>query len=86
MPRLKHPKVVSRKLGKHQAWGLFDGKIHIDERLRGKRKLEILIHEYLHFLDFNKPEEKVDLEGRKIADFLWRQGARFIDNETKLPT
>lgn len=85
MPKFRHPKVVVRRLGKHRAWGLFDGEIHIDERLRGKRKMEILIHEYLHFLDYEKPEEKVDLEARKITDYLWRQGARFADNETHLP-
>ena len=85
MPRFRHPRVVIRKLGKHKSWGLFDGEIHIEQRLKGRRKMEILIHEYLHFLDYDKPEEIVDLEARKITDFLWGQGVRIVEKEEKLP-
>lgn len=47
--------------------------------------MEILIHEYLHFLDYDKPEERVDLEARKITDFLWGQGVRIVEKEEELP-
>ena len=39
-------KIIYRKLGKEQAYGISssDGVIEIDERLKGKKMMEILIH------------------------------------------
>lgn len=78
----KLPKVIFRKLGKHRAWGYYHkDKIHIDERLTGKQELEILIHEFTHFLDEEKSEDDVRRESRKLTEFLWSQGYRKVDNK-----
>jgi len=46
----KLPRVIYKKMGKH--WGLFHptrNLIEIDSRLRGKKEMEISIHELLHW-------------------------------------
>ena len=78
----KLPKVIYRKLGKHRAWGYYHkDKIHIDERLTGKQELEILIHEFEHWLHEENSEEQVRKDSRKLTEFLWSQGYRKVDNK-----
>ncbi len=45
-------RIKYRKLGKENAYGVAhsDGLIEIDERLKGKKHLEIIVHETLHLL------------------------------------
>ena len=78
----KPPKVRERKLGRHHAIGLChpDGLIEIDERLRGKARLDILIHEYLHHIHPTATEAYVDHTASKLAEFLWSQRVRIIDS------
>lgn len=78
-PRL--PPVIERKLGRHKADGLCwdDGTIEIDPRLKGKRRLETLIHEMLHHRNPHWIEEKVETEGEILARFLWKHGIRTLD-------
>lgn len=75
-------KVVYRKLGKEKAWGqahVDDKTIEIDPRLKGRKKIEILIHEALHILNPEMSETKVVDQGRRIANVLWKQGYRQVD-------
>lgn len=75
-------KVVYRKLGKEKAWGqahVDTNTIEIDPRLRGRKKMEILIHEALHILNPEMSETKVLEQGRKIANLLWKQHFRQVD-------
>lgn len=79
-------KVVYRKLGKERADGQahIDSKtIEIDPRLKGRRKMEVLIHEALHILNPEFSETKVIEQGRKIANILWKQHFRQVDNTVK---
>lgn len=79
-------KVVYRKLGKEKAWGqahIDDNTIEIDPRLRGRRKMEILIHEALHILNPEMSETKVLEQGRRIANLLWKQHFRQVDLHQK---
>jgi hypothetical protein len=80
---MKHPKVIVTKLGKQGAWGLYDGKIYIDPRLKGKARLECLVHEYLHHLCPEMTEEAVTDKGRRLADFLHKNHVRIIEPENK---
>lgn len=56
MARKRKPKIVERKLGKEQAWGIatfhYDERkrntIEIDPRLSARRHLEVMCHESLH--------------------------------------
>lgn len=81
MKKPKHPKVIYRKLGREQAYGLYTsgGPIEIDTRAKGQTLLRVLIHEYLHHLHPEWTEEKVDEMSTILADFLWKQDYRKID-------
>ena len=84
MPRYKHPKVIERKLGKERADGIMNyehGIIYIDVRLRGKRKLGTMIHEFTHYRHPDWTEDMVLLEELRLTDFLWKHGFRFVDNK-----
>lgn len=43
--------------------------------------MEIIIHECLHILDWDKQEADVEREAVVIAKTLWKQGYRFTDNQ-----
>lgn len=82
-PRLK---VQERKLGRENALGLAwkgSGLIELDPRLKGRQRLEVLVHESLHHLFIDASEETVDATGRKIAALLWAQGYRRVDVHDK---
>jgi len=81
----KLPKVIIRKLGKEQAHGIYDGvgTIEIDERLKGKKLLEIYAHEALHAIQPSLSEEEVIKVSRFLTEFLWRENYRKIDNHEK---
>lgn len=77
-------KVIYRKLGKERAIGLAyceDRIIHIDSRLKGQHKLEILCHELLHCMQPKWAEDKVIGNARELSKHLWNQGLRFIEEE-----
>jgi hypothetical protein len=74
-----HPKVIHRKLGRERADGLyFDNVIEIDPSLPPLRYMIVLIHEYLHHIQPEWSEEKVDAEGEALGRFLWKQGYRKV--------
>ena len=80
----KQPKVVFKKLGKEKAWGrYFSDKnlIEIDERLKGKKLLEIYVHEFLHHLFPNFSEDEIVRLGRELTEYLWKHNYRKIDNQ-----
>jgi hypothetical protein len=80
-------KVVYRKLGKEKAWGqahIDSNTIEVDPRLKGRKKMEILIHEAIHLLNPEMSETKVLEQGRKIANLLWKQNFRQVDLTSKL--
>lgn len=77
----KKIRVRYRKLGKENAYGMADDKkriIDIDERLTGKKQLEILIHEADHIICPEWSEEKVKSHSKELAEVLWSQGFRKI--------
>lgn len=77
--------VKKRKLGRHKALGLAhgDGQIEIDERLRGKHHMRILIHEFLHEWEWALPEEVVDKLSTDMARFLHKHNARMIEGDAR---
>lgn len=83
---MKHPRVYFRKLGRERA----DGQavelgrkkyIEIDPTIRGKRLLEVFIHERLHFIFPELNEEGVENAALTLSDFLWKHNYRQMDNE-----
>ena len=82
-PKPKHPKVVIKKLGREKAWGTYcDNEIEIDPRTKGKARLEVLVHEYLHHLDPSATEATVTRNAKLLADFLHKNHVRITEPES----
>jgi hypothetical protein len=80
-------KVKYRRLGKQNALGLSyeDGLIEIDSRLRGKKHLEILIHEAVHYLLPEMTEEGVIRLSVGLTHLLWSEGYRRCEMDESKP-
>ena len=80
-------KIIYRKLGKDQANGISssDGVIEIDERLKGKKHCEILIHEILHLLNPKDDEKTIIRKSVTLTKILWKEGYRRIDDTNDEP-
>lgn len=88
MPKRRRIKVVYKKLGRANAWGLADDTnrvVELDERLKGKKHLEILTHEVIHLLLPDASEEEVEEISINLTNILWREGYRRIDNSAEDP-
>ena len=80
-------KIIYRKLGKEQAYGISssDGVIEIDQRLKGKKHMEILIHEILHLLNPKDDEKTIIRKSVTLTKILWAENYRRIDNTNDEP-
>lgn len=80
-------KIIYRKLGKEQAYGISssDGVIEIDSRLKGKKHLEICIHEMYHLLNPKDSEATVIKKSIILTKILWQEGYRRVDDTIDLP-
>jgi hypothetical protein len=82
----KKVKVYYRKLGKEKAWGYcFDDHIVIDPTLRGKKHMEIFLHELLHFVCPELSEEEVIKKSIMMTNTMWADGYRKADHDTSQP-
>lgn len=78
--------ITYKKLGREKAYGLADDfEVVIDSRLKGKKHLEILIHECLHYLYPKASEEEVIEKSIKLTKTLWHEGYRRTDNNEQTP-
>jgi hypothetical protein len=80
-------KIIYRKLGKEQAYGISssDGVIEIDQRLKGKKHMEILIHEVLHLLNPKDDEKTIIRKSVTLTKILWKEGYRRVDDSNDEP-
>lgn len=80
-------KIKYKKLGKEKVWGLADseGIIYLDTRLKGKKHLEILIHETLHLLYPEDSEELIVEKSISLTNLIWSQRYRRIEDDQKEP-
>lgn len=88
MARRRKIKIVYKKLGREKLWGqahVDEWTIEVDERLRGKKKIEILIHEAQHILFPEKDEDYIAWALAVITRMLWSQNIREIDNCNDTP-
>lgn len=78
-------RIKYRKLGK--AWGLAhsDGLIEIDSRAKGKKHLEIIIHEVLHLLLPEASEEEVVQKSVILTKLLWKENYRRVEPHEDIP-
>jgi hypothetical protein len=84
MPQIK---IIYRKLGKEQAYGIAssDGVIELDSRLKSKKHLEVLIHEVLHILQPEDSEEEIIEKSITLTKILWKENYRRIDQSDHEP-
>jgi hypothetical protein len=80
-------KVIHKKLGREQAHGIAesDGIVYIDSRLKGKKHLEILLHECMHLLNPMDDEESIVDKSVTLCNILWKEGYRRVDNSNDVP-
>ena len=82
-PKITNPhKVIHKKLGKEQAYGIAytdKNKLEIDERFRGYRYLLYLLHEHFHLKHPDWSETKVRKESSKTARFIWNMNFRLVE-------
>lgn len=79
--------IVERKLGRNNALGLWQpsikkghSTISIDERLSGFQRLLIIIHEAVHEICPEWPEDKVIKESEILAGIIWKCNYRHVDH------
>jgi len=84
--------VVYKKLRRRKALGLVedgDDIIYIDPRLKGRKQMEILIHEGMHILwphiVKNDEEDEVIMISVELTQMLWEQGFRRVDTDESEP-
>lgn len=83
---MKRFKVIYKNLKK--VWGYADletTEIHIDQKAKGKKHLEILIHESAHLLWPDESEESIVRKSIMLTNTLWHENYRRIDNRNDLP-
>lgn len=88
MAKRKRIRVKYLKLGRTKAWGWADtakNLVELDERLKGKKHLEILTHEVIHLLLPKANEEEVENISINLTNVLWGEGYRRIDESPHEP-
>jgi hypothetical protein len=80
-------KIIYKKLGREQAHGIAesDGNIYLDTRLKGKKHLEICVHEVLHLLNPNDSELAIIKKSITLTKVLWKEGYRRVDDTNDEP-
>ena len=80
-------KIIYKKLGREQAHGIAesDGIIYIDPRLKGRKMLEIVLHECLHILNKTDDEETIIRKSVTLTKVLWSEGYRKVDDSNDEP-
>jgi hypothetical protein len=75
-------KVVYKKLGRSKVWGQCyqgENKIEIEERLRGKRRFFVTVHELLHDQFPETSETKIRKAETVIGNVLWGENYRRVE-------
>ena len=85
---MKHSriKIKYEKLGREKVWGHADDyPLKVDARTRGKKHMEIVLHECIHYLLPMASEEEVERISIRLTHTMWHEGYRRIDNDNKTP-
>jgi hypothetical protein len=81
-------KIIYKKLGRERLWGeanLNDNSIVLDSRLKGRKALEILIHECSHCILPSLNEDEIVRISTILTKVLWSENYRRIDNDDNIP-
>lgn len=78
---MKRIRFKREKLGRQKVWGhAYDYPLRIDDRLKGKKELEIYIHESMHYLFPSLDENVIEKKSILLTNTLWHEGYRKVDN------
>lgn len=80
---MKRIKITRTKLGRQRIWGqahIGTGEIEIDARAKGRKELELILHECLHLLYPKQGEEGIESNAAVLARTLWAEHYRKVDN------
>lgn len=83
---MKRFRIIYKRLKK--VWGyavLDDMTIEIDDRCKGKKALEIVIHEMVHLCWPDESEEEVVRKSILMTNTLWYEKYRKVDDSNKQP-
>jgi len=81
--RIKFKRV---KLGRQKIWGHADSyPLIIEDRTKGKKELEIYVHESLHYLFPLLEEHEIERKSILLINTLWHEGYRKVDNSNDIP-
>ena len=80
-------KLIYKKLGREKAHGIAesDGVVYLDPRLKGKKALEIVLHECLHILNPLDDEKTIIRKSVTLTKILWKEGYRRADHDESEP-
>lgn len=82
----KRIKFLRVKLGRERCWGHADNyPLEIDIRCKGKKELEIYVHESLHYLFPKAGEIEIEKKAILLINTLWHEGYRKCDNSNDQP-
>jgi len=59
--------------------------LRIEKKLKGKKELEIYLHEMLHYIYPLAEEEEVERIAIVMCNTLWFEGFRKVDNSNTIP-
>ena len=72
-------RVVYKRLRKVWGYALIgEDKIELYHKLKGKKHLEIIIHEKLHLLYPDLDEKAIKRDAKSICNLLWNEGYRML--------
>lgn len=83
---LNRIKVVYKKLKNNYGFSHIDKKfIEVDKDIKGKKQLEIILHESLHIIYPEREEAFIIEESITLTNTLWHEGFRRVDNSNDVP-
>lgn len=81
-------KVIYKKLGREKLWGeanFCDNTVVLDSRLKGRKAMEILIHECSHLLLPEAEEDEIVRISTALTKVLWKENYRRIESDDNIP-
>tara|TARA_Y100000401_G_scaffold112632_1_gene112303 strand:+ start:4415 stop:4693 length:279 start_codon:yes stop_codon:yes gene_type:complete len=70
----------TRLRGSASGWTYHGQKVLIDEKLKGRQRLETECHEWLHAANPQLSEEAVTQDAKDLSKILWALGYRITSN------
>lgn len=83
---MKRFKVIYKNLKKVWGYAVMESKtIEIDTKVKGKKHLEICVHESLHLMFPYLEEQEIEAKAILLTNTLWHEKYRRIDDSNNTP-